>query len=140
MFWSRVFPELVRFRSGKHRRLAMGRAFLDASFKQPIAGACVAALFAALITTPLVLSRFDTIAKRQLTAPMTAVVTCVWIMAAGAVAGSAFVACARKQIRRSLRRQLNGEGTRICMKCGYDLRSSHEGCPECGTPIAPEPR
>lgn len=38
---------------------------------------------------------------------------------------------ARRQYRR---RKLN-----LCLSCGYDLRSGHTQCPECGTPVSPVP-
>jgi len=35
--------------------------------------------------------------------------------------------------RRSVRRERNRQG--LCIHCGYDLRSSLNQCPECGTVI-----
>jgi hypothetical protein len=48
------------------------------------------------------------------------VVVIVWIV----------VPAAGRERRRQQRR---------CMKCGYDLRASSDRCPECGTPVPPEP-
>jgi|SRR5579884_4439484 len=43
--------------------------------------------------------------------------------------GPTFVAVARWS--RAARRQRRG----LCVRCGYDLRASHERCPECGAAI-----
>jgi hypothetical protein len=47
----------------------------------------------------------------------------------GSLAGLSF----RKELRRSLRKQLANRGVAICVPCGYDLRGQAEPrCPECG--------
>lgn len=52
---------------------------------------------------------------------------------AGAWAG---IVLFRRQIHRSLRRQLVERGVAICVGCGYDLRGQVEPrCPECGEPF-----
>ena len=53
-----------------------------------------------------------------------------------ALGGIVLVVVARR--RRDIFRKQQPPGH--CVECGYDLRASKHKCPECGTPIAPEPR
>jgi len=44
-----------------------------------------------------------------------------------------FCVGAIRSLRRGRRRQRQG----LCRRCGYDLRASHDRCPECGTSFTP---
>lgn len=53
---------------------------------------------------------------------------------AGASFGVLLLWSVRRGMRMELRRELNGGGSSVCLRCGYDLRGQIEPrCSECGT-------
>ena len=119
-----LFPELGHFPNAKARRQALSRATAEVhGLAWVVAFALVAGLVGYWSLAPL---------ARLLSIPPVAAYLGLALFI-GVSATALFVVAFRTRIRRSLRRQVEDQGVRLCLACGYDLRLlPHDRCPECG--------
>ena len=129
--WSRIFPELRRFRSRGEAQEVLGKfeeafgRFETQLLKRPkywitLVASCVPGAIVMLwsVQSASYLS--------SILGPMA--------IFAGPILGTIWLS--RQQWRRFLRQELNARGIPICMKCAYDLTGNESGvCPECGTRV-----
>ena len=119
--YARLFPELCSFDDGAARR----RALRTAANRVYLSSCVMGAVFlVGVIYLKSAIHRHGWLGEVAV------------VVVAGAVCGSVgYIGLwfARRKVRFSLRQQLNEQGIRVCMGCGYDLRGQESRpCPECG--------
>ena len=127
--WIGVAAELGRLRSISERdevmRLARAKCFRSG----PRFGLCILLTQLPLLTALAFIARF----RAQLSNDTLWLVTVILAMPVLLV--SLLFTLFRRQLRESVRAELNLRGFPNCLRCGYDRSGipSHTPCPECGT-------
>ncbi len=124
MIIEQLFPELERFPTAQARRKALSLALAEGRmhwrYWLAVAGIVAAAVW----------FHFS---MRRLGIPGDWLGLVRWLAVAVTwLACWLVVLSFKKRIRRCLWRTLADHGIPCCTSCGYDLRASKEGCPECG--------
>ncbi len=119
-FWSRLFPELIRFQDPEAAKDAVLQKYQ-----------LRVALLYNLIAAPLMIGYIYYVGYPGLSVID---VFLLAVFAYGSFVGS--FAIFGKQIRRHFRRNLRDENVFLCIPCGYDLQGNESGtCPECGEAV-----
>ncbi len=124
-----LFPELTLFESDSERDSAWKK-----SFPGKLGYLLMVVVMLSVEGIMLVLRRASSAHFPELASSYASKMVALGVGAS--LGGLATLVIMGSMIRRNLRTQLVKHNVKICVECGYDLRSLTEPrCPECGTPF-----